>query len=269
MLPDSDDLEAYMQTLSLVLTRLNKLGNTQAIPQDLIAQLAELAKDWFRRAAALHSLGLFDETTLEKYESEMRAVLQATKLHTRASSYAKRLKVILSEFSTAIIVPIIRAEGSPSQIAARQLKDLFLPYASQTEAAYIDEAARCMILECHRAAIIMLWAGAMARFHAAIEQLGYNAFNTAQAKIAARKGRPFSNISKSPITSSQELQLARDYDIIGVGMELWKYDIQSFEELAQLLSIRNNAAHPGQFDPSALDVYQFATKLVTYVFKKI
>jgi hypothetical protein len=52
-------------------------------------------------------------------------------------------------------------------------------------------------------------------------------------------------------------------------MELWKYDLQVFEELDRLLGIRNSAAHPGMLKPTALDVQQYASKLGTYIFSVV
>lgn len=71
------------------------------------------------------------------------------------------------------------------------------------------------------------------------------------------------------VKSLPELQGSPDSDLLIIGMELWKYDLQTFEELKRLLGIRNGAAHPGMFQPSALDVQQFATKVAGLVFKKI
>lgn len=269
MLPDSDNLEDYHQRLVAVLARLAKLKNSQSIPLDVVSTLAELAKDWLRQSSAFHSLGLFDKDTLEHYDGLMKAILTSTGQQSRASAYVKKLQPITTSFVDSIIIPIIKAEGNPSQIAARQLKAIFAPYITSDEVAYVEEAANCMILECHRAAIIMLWAAAVARFHAAIVNLGFNTFNSALIKTQSKKQRPFSNVSTGQISSIGELQLARDFDIIVVGMELWKYDMQTFEELARLLGTRNNAAHPGMYHPNASDVQHFATKLESYVFQLI
>jgi hypothetical protein len=269
MLPDSDDLDVYHKDLEKVLTKLNKLKNSQTIPPDLINTLSDLAKDWLRRSEGYRSLGFLSEETLESFDQQMNSILASTSLQTRASSYAKKLQPIASQFLKTIIVPVIKAEGSPSQIIARRLKAIFEPYATLEESAYIDEAARCMILNCHRAAIIMLWAAAIARFHGAIGRLGFNAYNSAVAKTKSKGRYPFNNVSGNTITSLQELQLTREFDIIVVGMELWNYDMQTYEELQRLLGIRNNAAHPGMYEPAPIDVQQFATKLEAYIFKRI
>ena len=112
----------------------------------------------------------------------------------------------------------------------------------------------------------MLWAAAISRLHQAIEKVGFNAYNTALNQTAQKKGSPFNRVSKTPVASLPELQRCRDFDLIVVGMQLWKYDLQVFEELDRLLGIRNSAAHPGMLKPSAIDVQQYASKLTAYVF---
>jgi len=134
------------------------------------------------------------------------------------------------------------------------------------EQNYLEEAARCLASRCNRAAIILLWAAAMSRLHGAIEKVGFNAYNTALDQATQKKGGPFNRVSKTVVASLPELQRCRDFDLLVVGMELWKYDLQIFEELDRLLGIRNNAAHPGMLKPSALDVQQYASKVSSYVF---
>ena len=109
----------------------------------------------------------------------------------------------------------------------------------------------------------------MSRLHAAIEKIGFNAYNAAVDQTVQKKGSPFNRVSKTQVSSLPELQRARDFDLLVVGMDLWKYDLQVFEELDRLLGIRNSAAHPGMLKPNALDVQQYATKLRTYVFSVV
>jgi len=52
-------------------------------------------------------------------------------------------------------------------------------------------------------------------------------------------------------------------------MELWRYDLQAFQDLERLLGVRNGAAHRGTAIPGLLDVENFATKLAQRVFSTI
>jgi len=75
--------------------------------------------------------------------------------------------------------------------------------------------------------------------------------------------------ARPQITSLPELQQLRDFDLLVVGMELWRYDLQAFQDLERLLGVRNGAAHPGTATPGILDVEHFATKLAQRVFSTI
>jgi hypothetical protein len=206
------------------------------------------------------------QDNLNFVDTLLKELLQSTNARTRSSAYRKKLMPVIGAFTDRIVVPVIRFEGSPSQVASRQLMSEFAGKVSSDEQSYLEEAARCLASRCNRAAIILLWAAAMARLHGAIEKLGFNAYNSALDQATHKKGSPFNKVSKAGVASLPELQRCRDFDLLVVGMELWKYDLQVFEDLDRLLGIRNSAAHPGMINPSALDVQQYASKVGTYVF---
>jgi hypothetical protein len=117
---------------------------------------------------------------------------------------------------------------------------------------------------------MMLWAAGIARLHAAIMNKGFKTFNAAVDAAVARKSAPFHRIKDSAkISSLPELQRSKDADLLIVGMELFGYDLQIYQELDRLLGIRNDSAHPGMAKPTALDVQQFASKVSSYLFEKV
>lgn len=270
MVPSSDELEAFHDRIQKVDSDLAKLRSAEVTRADMQADLAKTAKDWLRLSSRLRSGAEGFMPSLDTYDLAMSEVLNATKLRSRATAYRVRLKPFRDGFIDKVVVPLMRFEGSPSQVAARQLETLFAGSVTAEEGLYISEAARCSSVHCHRAAIILLWAAAVARLHAEIQRIGFAAFNSAAAVASAIKGAPYNRITKSiSIGSLGELQRGRDFDVIAIGMEIWKYDLQAFEELDRLLGLRNSAAHPGMFSPTSLDVRQFSEKLKIYVFDKI
>jgi len=125
-----------------------------------------------------------------------------------------------------IIVPLIKYEGGPRQVAARQLLSTS-EQLSPNETAYLDATI-------------------------------------------GKKGAPFNRIKEgSKISSVAELQRSKDADLLLVGMELFGYDLQIYQELDRLLGTRNDSAHPGMAQPGVLDVRQFATKVNGYVFQLV
>jgi hypothetical protein len=266
LFPSSDELESYYDRVKVVNRALAKMKGAEVTKQALLDELKSLAKDWLRWSDQLRRTEHFDDQVLDSFDLIWRGVLEATKLRTRSSAYQKRLNPLVDRFVAEIVIRLIKFEGSPAQVAARQISTVFAGLVTTEEASYIDEAARCLSLKCHRAAIIMLWASAMARFHRAVESAGFAAYNAAVDQTVAKKGNPFSRVTKHSISSLPELQRVRDFDLIIVGMILWGYDLQLAEQLERLLGMRNSAAHPGMLQPGAIDVQQFATSVGQYVF---
>lgn len=267
MTPTSEELEAFLDRVSRTYKELGANHNFARVDQT--NTLGEVARDWLRLSAALKETTDGLVPAIEQFDAKMAEVLKATKHRTRTSAFRKLLEPFKSGFMDAVVVPLMRHEGSPAQAAARQLEGLFSGLVSADEAQYIAEAARCSAVRCHRAAIVMLWAAAMARLHAAVGYAGFASYNTALAATAAKKSHPFNRIQNANVTGLADLQLRSDFDILVVGMEIWGYDSQTFSELNGCLNVRNNAAHPGSFEPSSLDVRQFAEKLKRHVFQKV
>ncbi len=269
-IPDSDELEEFHEKVRSLDSQLAKLNSAEVTRTEVITELNTVSKQWLKMSVALSEGGVCDLSALQKIDETTKDILQSTTARTRATSYRKKLALLLDPFTTSIIVPVIKYEGSPIQTAARQIKDIFSAHILEGEEAYLDEAGKCITVHCYRAAIIMLWTAAISRFHRSIENLGFSAYNTAYATTIAKTGNPFNKVSKgATISSLPELQRIRDFDILVVGMELWKYDLQTYEELDRLLGARNTYAHPGMANPTILDVQQFASKIDTFIFSKV
>lgn len=266
MTPTSEQLESFLERIRELDRDLAKLKGAEVRNAETITSIKAICRDWLRLSEALRPVESIAPDSLGAVDKQLREVLDGTSARTRSSAYRSKLGPVLSSFIDKILVPVIRHEGNPAQVASRQLLAEFVGKVSTDEQSYLEEAARCLASRCNRAAIILLWAAAMSRLHAAIEKIGFNAFNAALDQTVQKKGSPFNRVSKTQVSSLPELQRARDFDLLVVGMDLWKYDLQVFEELDRLLGIRNGAAHPGMLKPNALDVQQYATKLGTYVF---
>jgi hypothetical protein len=249
---------------------LAKRRGAEVTESALIERASAIAKEWLKNSQQLRGLADALLPALDRFDTAATKVLTSTKARTRASSYRKKLSPFVEDFFDALVIPIIRYEGSPAQVAARQLESIFSGAVSLEELEYIKEAARCTSVHCHRASMVLLWAAAIARLHTAIQKIGFNAFNAAMTAAVAKKGPPFNRIRGSgDVSTLAELQRMPDFNLLVVGMDLWKYDLQAFEELERLLGLRNSAAHPGMFVPNALEVQQFGSKLRKFVFESV
>jgi hypothetical protein len=266
MIPPSDQLEVFLERLHALDSELGKLKGAEVRKAETITEIKAVSREWLRLSEALRSVEALSKENLTAIDASLGELLHSTNSRTRSSAYRKKLAPVLSLFTDRVVIPVIRYEGSPSQVAARQLTEVFAGKVSADEQSYLEEAARCLGSRCNRAAIILLWAAAIARFHSAIEKLGFNSYNTALSQTISKKGNPYNKVANTSITSLPELQRSREFDLLVVGMALWRYDLQVFEELERLLGTRNTAAHPGMAKPVALDVQQYASKIVNYVF---
>lgn len=268
MNPTSEELELFLDRVNRIYADLGSSHNFTRAEQS--NELAELARTWLRLSSALKEKSEGLSPSLDTFDGSMAAILKATKQRTRTPKFKKLLQPFRDALMDLIVVPLMRHEGSPAQTAARQLEGVFFGLVSNEELQYISEAARCTAVKCQRAAIVMLWAAAVARLHSSIQQKGFSAYNAAATTSVKKKGSPFNRITNSiNVTSVADLQLGRDFDVIAVGIELWNYDSQAFDELNRCLNIRNSAAHPGSFEPTSLDVRLFAEKLKLHVFSVI
>jgi len=270
MLPRSDDIESLQGRAKRLTRDLKKQGGAEVTKTGVKTELAKLAREWLRLSPSLRDSGICLSDRLDVYDQRMKEILASTTTRARASALASKLAEFVKSAFDDVVVPLIKFEGSPRQVAARQILMAFHAGLTPDEALYIEEAARCVTVQCYRASLIMLWAAAIARLHGGVVRLGFAAYNRAVDATTTKKGTPFNRVKDgAKISSLPELQRSRDADLLVLGMELFGYDLQVFQELDRLLGVRNDAAHPGMAQPGALDVQQYATKLSALVFDRI
>ena len=270
MLPKSDELEELYIRAKKMCGTLGRRKTAEVTQQEVKDDLAAIARDWLRVSPVIRDAGCCKNEVLAQFDKQMTELLSSATQRARASTLKNKLKPFVDSLVDIVIVPVIQVEGSPRQVAARQVREALDGALTQDESIYVSEAARCVTVECYRAAIIMLWAAAVARIHATIMNQGFDQFNKAVDVVTAKTKQPYKRInSGAKITSLPELQKSRDSDLLIVGMEFFAYDLQCYQELERLLGQRNDCAHPGMNSPSTLDVQQFASKLRRLVFDRI
>jgi hypothetical protein len=267
MLPSSDAIEALVLRAKATEKALGKRGTSQRLPATLKCEVSAIAREWLQHSPAIRAAGICAGAQLTFLDAGMQDIVVKAAGASRASALRKPLRGFLDVAPKEVVVPLIQHAGSPRQVLARQIVGVFTGLAVE-ETAYIEEASRCVTVEAYRAATIMLWAAGVSRIHSAIETKGFAAFNAALATTQSKKTHPYS-IVKGDLTlkSAPDLQRIADGVILVVGMELFGYDLQVYQELSRLLGQRNDSAHPGMATPKALDVEHFASKLNQYVFQ--
>jgi hypothetical protein len=270
MLPSSDDLEALHARVRQVTAALTKVGGTEVPDAATKENLAGIARVWLRLSPSLRQSHVCDGAVLDSCDEDMQALLSGTTSRARATTLRRRLERFSTRAVEQVIVPLIQFEGSPRQVGARQVQAAFPHDLEPEEIVCVEEAARCMTALAFRAAIILLWAAGVARMHRAVGDRGCSAFNAAIDACLAKTGAPFDRLQEgAKIASLSELPRSRDADVLVVGVELFGYDLLTFEEMDRLLVIRNDATRPDRLHPNALDVQQYAQKVGVHIFQTV
>jgi hypothetical protein len=245
MVPASEAVEALLARAKESATALRRLKGAEVTRVELKVELASIGKEWLKTSQGVRNAAIVDGAMLGRFDTMMQELVSSASTRARATALLKKIEPFVDAAFADVVVPLIQYEGSPRQVAGRQVQSAFTGQVTPEEATYIEEAARCITVQCHRAALMMLWAAGIARLHAAVMNKGFKAFNAAVDAAVARKSPPFHRIKDSAkISSLAELQRSKDADLLIVGMELFGYDLQIYQELDRLLGIRNDFRYP-------------------------
>ena len=133
MTPSSDQLETFLERLHDLDHELSKLKGAEVRRAETITEVKAVSKDWLRFSEALRSVQALPHENLNFVDAYLKELLLSTNARTRSSAYRKKLGPVLSSFTDRVVVPIIRFEGSPSQVASRQLISEFTGKVSAEE----------------------------------------------------------------------------------------------------------------------------------------
>src|SRR5262245_50370449 len=165
MLPKSDELEELYNRAKTITGSLGRMKGAELTRQNLKDEIAAISRTWLRVSPTIRDASCCKSDLLAQFDEAMTELLSSSTQRARASALKRRLEPFVDGVVDGVIGPVIQVEGSPRQGAARQVQEALAGAMSPEEGAYAQEAARCVTVECYRAAIIMLWAAAVARIH--------------------------------------------------------------------------------------------------------
>src|ERR1051325_9778943 len=116
-MPSSEQLEAFLQKLRDIDRDLAKLKDSEVRKAETLGEIKVVAKQWLMFSEGLRSVETILEKSLNHVDAQMKEMLQGADSRTRASTFRKKLKPALDSFMDGIIIPVIRHEGSPAQVA--------------------------------------------------------------------------------------------------------------------------------------------------------
>ena len=136
------------------------------------------------------------------------------------------------------------------------------------ESTYFKEALDCADSGFLRAAAVMGWSAAIDRIHRKVEQLGFAAFNTVSAQMAAQtKGRFKHFNQKQSVASLSELRETFDTVVLWIieGMNL--IDVNQHMRLRSCFEMRCQCAHPGEAPVTEYNLMSFFSDIQKIIFE--
>jgi hypothetical protein len=142
MVPSSEAIEALLTRAKEAAAALRKLKGAEVTRVELKTELASLGKEWLKISQSLRSASVVDGAKLGEFDSTMQDLASSASTRARASALLKKLEPFVDGLFSDVVVPLIQYEGSPRQVAGRQVQSAFTGQTTPDEATYIEEAAR-------------------------------------------------------------------------------------------------------------------------------
>ena len=229
-------------------------------------EIQSIAKKWFEEIEpVIHQFGVSDATKKKYHELLSRLLGLSVKEIARKKTYQKVINEILTDFKDDILVVVMKSAGRIVSIAnlSRILENV-----TEEEEEYLNEALGCARHEFFRGSMVLVWSAAIHRMQKVVEKLGIDEFNKKSKEMKAIRDGRFKRFNKSfNVHSLNELRATVfDTDFLWI-LEYWELiDANQHERLSICLTMRNNAAHPGEAPLTEVNLASAFSDLKNIVF---
>lgn len=262
ILKDLCKVETSLDQLNKDLTRsgikyISRKGTQQAVQS--------ITTKWFEEIEPIiHQFGVLEETR-KKYNRLFSQLLELSLKVSWKKTYLKIIEQILSDFKKHFILVVMKSVG---QITSTADFAKILENVTEKEKEYLNEALGCARHRFFRGSIILAWSAAINRMQRLVEKLGLNEFNRKSKEMKNISSGRFKRFNKSfNVHSLSELRATVfDRDLLWI-LEYWGLiDSNQHERLSICLTMRNNAAHPGEAPISEVNLASAFSDLKNIVF---
>lgn len=230
--------------------------------------IQSVAKKWFEDIEPILEQFSISEPTKNKYHDYFSQLLQLSLKPSWKKTYQKIIKGILTDFKDDILILVMKSAGKITSIAGL-IK--ILENAIEEEKEYLNEALGCAKYGFYRASMVLVWSAAIHRMQKLVEKLAFSEFNKKSKEMKSIcKGR-FKRFQKSfSVNSLSELRATVfDTDLLWV-LEYWELiDANQHARLSICLTMRNNAAHPGEAPITDINLASAFSDLKNIVFDNL
>lgn len=203
------------------------------------------AKKWFEDIEPLLEQFGISDPIKDKYHGYFSRLLQLSLKTSWKKTYQRIIEEILTGLKDDILIVVMKSAGKITSIAGL-IK--ILENATDEETEYLNEALGCARYGFYRASMVLVWSAAVHRMQKVVEKLGFSRFNKKSKEMKSKCGGRFKRFQKSfDVNSLSELRATVfDTDLLWV-LEYWELiDANQHQRLSICLTMRNNAAHPGE-----------------------
>lgn len=244
--------EDLIATINVVNEKLERLSTDLAkckikfvTKKETQQEVQSASKKWFEEIEpVIQQFGIAEPVRI-KYHGLFTQLLQLSLKTSWKKTYQKVIEEVLTDFKEDILVNVMKSAGRITSIS-NFIK--ILDNVTFEEKEYLTEALGCAKYEFYRASMVIVWSAAVNRIHRVIEKLGLVEFNKKTEEMKAICEGRFKRFRKSfTVHSLSELRATVfDTDLLWV-LEYWGLiDANQHERLGICLTMRNNAAHPGE-----------------------
>jgi len=262
ILKDLDKVKTYLNQLDKDLTQSEIEFITRKSTQQTVQSITAR---WFEEIeSVIHQFGVPEETK-KKYTELFTQLLELSLKTSRKKTYLKIIQQILSDFREDIILVVMK---STSQITTIAHFAKILESVTEEEKEYLNEALGCAKHKFFRGSMVLVWSAAINRMQKVVEKLGLKEFNKKSKEMKNISDGRFKRFSKSfNVHSLSELgATVFDRDLLWV-LEYWNLiDSNQHERLSICLTMRNNAAHPGEAPISEVNLASAFSDIKNIVF---
>ncbi len=245
-------------------TSVNKISSKHVSTNKVKTDAKSTSTKWFQINSDLEKYGISSDL-IDSYTINFKNLLTLSQGNQRKSSYLAVLAKIIPNFKKDIQIPVMT--NKPIHQGIQSLNEILL-LVQGDEKDYLNEAKGCEEKNFDRACAILGWCAVAYRIHKKIQNLGFNQFNTATGAIRSISTGRYARFRRDyTINSVAELQNIPDSYLLIVLEYLSIIDSTEYNSLDSCLRLRNNCAHPGNFQIKKPNLEAYFSDLKTNIFE--
>lgn len=264
------NLKKYFDDFETLWNLVNKSSTVQITNREQRNQINYMSAKWFSDYAKSLSMYNVSQEVLDKYNGAFEELLKLSSTNSRRSSYLRQMDIIRHNYTSEIII-FLQTHTCESDVVVNKMSsevlELLDKIQDKEENEYLCEALGCWENGFYKAAVVLMWCAAIDRIHRAIENVGFDKFNSTSEYMKNQTTGRFKRFNKNQnVHSISELRMVFDSDILAIleGMEM--IDVNQKTRLVSCFEMRCHSGHPGEAPITKYNVLSCFSDIVEIIF---